>query len=103
MYPLKQPYFCGQNSFCTSPTSRKALELAKANIQKYYGVIGVLERLDDTQKVFEAAIPGYLTGFPQFAVKSRGKDTTQPNIYWVTPFYFYSIASKNNSQCLYNT
>ena len=47
--------------------------MAKANIQGYYGAIGVLERMNDTLKVFEAAFPQYLAGFYKFTVERNGK------------------------------
>ena len=42
---------------CTPPASREALQRAKANVERLYPVVGVLERMEDTLEVMEAVLP----------------------------------------------
>ena len=51
--------------FCNSFGSREALELAKQNVEKYYSVVGVLEKWTESLQVFEKYVPFYLNGLPE--------------------------------------
>ena len=68
---LAQPYFCGQHAYCTDPNSDLALREARANIEKYVMTVGVLERLADSVRVMEQALPKSLAGFTEFYQKER--------------------------------
>lgn len=46
--------------------------MAKAHINRFYGAIGVLERMNDTLRVFEAEFPEYFGGLNQFARSKHG-------------------------------
>nr|CAI5818745.1 unnamed protein product [Callosobruchus analis] len=39
-----------------------ALQIAKSNVEKYYTVVGVLEKLNDTMDVLEQKIPYFFKG-----------------------------------------
>eukprot|EP00095_Tigriopus_kingsejongensis_P009155 maker-scaffold798_size95657-snap-gene-0.19 protein:Tk09155 transcript:maker-scaffold798_size95657-snap-gene-0.19-mRNA-1 annotation:"GK19630" len=54
--------FCGHDWFCTEFNSREALNRAKENVEKFYSVVGVLERMNDTLAVMEAELPAIFSG-----------------------------------------
>ena len=43
---------------CVLFGSREALQRAKANVERLYPVVGVLERMEDTLRVMEDRLPG---------------------------------------------
>lgn len=55
------PYFCGNEDYCRQ-RKQKALQQAKENILKHFTVVGVLERFDETLKLFEELLPSYFRG-----------------------------------------
>ena len=55
-YPF-QSYFCGQGSSCVSYQSTEGLRRAKYNVERFYKVVGVLERIEDTLKLIEKHLP----------------------------------------------
>ena len=57
-----QPYFCGQDAKCSVIKNEWALENAKANIEKWYPVIGTLEDLETTFFVLENKLPRFFKG-----------------------------------------
>ena len=57
-----QPYFCGQDAKCSVIKNEWALENAKANIEKWYPVIGTLEDLETTFFVLENKLPQFFKG-----------------------------------------
>ena len=52
-------FFCGHGPECDIFDSRKALEIAKYNVENYYSVVGILEKWQETLQVFESYIPTY--------------------------------------------
>ena len=54
-------FFCGMNPLCDEFGSQKALEMAKSNVERYYAVVGVLEKWNDTLKVLENYLPRFFT------------------------------------------
>ncbi|XP_059473937.1 heparan sulfate 2-O-sulfotransferase 1-like [Neocloeon triangulifer] len=62
LYDLTIPYFCGHESFCSEINNWQALERAKANVEKYFKVVGVLENLNETLAVLETSLPRYFRG-----------------------------------------
>ena len=52
------PFFCGQEPMCTEP-SRAALEKAKYNVDKFYGVVGLTEDLLTSFALFEQTSPKF--------------------------------------------
>ncbi|TRY78870.1 hypothetical protein TCAL_10652 [Tigriopus californicus] len=59
--------FCGYGDICWNPSNDPShlISLAKANIEKNYPVVGILEELDLSMKVYEAILPQYLLGISQ--------------------------------------
>ena len=55
-------YFCGQRDFCNSFGSEKALKLAKANIEAFYPLVLILERLEESLKLAEKLLPKLFNG-----------------------------------------
>ena len=60
------PYFCGQSEFCMEP-SQAAVDRAKANINKYYGVVGLTEDIMHTFALLEQTSPHVFRNMTQFA------------------------------------
>ena len=60
------PYFCGQSEFCMEP-SHAAVDKAKANINKYYGVVGLTEDIIHTFALLEQTSPNIFRNMTQFA------------------------------------
>ncbi|KAK7081014.1 hypothetical protein SK128_007319 [Halocaridina rubra] len=56
---LQLSYVCGMNESCTERGNRWALQQAKYNMDRYYGVVGLLEELPLSLAVFEAYIPRF--------------------------------------------
>ena len=67
--PIPQPYFCGQHSQCMNHTSEFALETAKANIEKWFPLVGVVEEMNKTTYLMEQTFPQHhlFKGFSSFA------------------------------------
>ena len=42
--------------------SQEALEAAKANVEKHYAVVGVMEMWDETLEVLENTLPFFFSG-----------------------------------------
>ena len=66
-YPLTQKsyfqaYFCGQHDECAVHGSKWALQLAKSNINKWFPVVAVLERMKDSLQVLEHLLPKFFLG-----------------------------------------
>ncbi|CAH1960899.1 unnamed protein product [Acanthoscelides obtectus] len=61
-YDLSIPYFCGHHKECMELNNDWALQTAKSNVEKYYSVVGVLEKLNDTMDVMEREIPYFFKG-----------------------------------------
>ena len=57
-----QPYFCGQHDECMVVGSEWALNRAKANIDSWFPVVAVLERMTQSLKVLEHCLPKFFTG-----------------------------------------
>lgn len=55
------PFFCGQQDFCLEATE-KAFEQAKANVIKFYTVVGVLEQFDQFLIALECLLPRFFKG-----------------------------------------
>lgn len=57
-----QRYFCGVSAECRSFASLWALDEAKRNVGKYFAVVGIRERLEETLKLFERKFSGPFKG-----------------------------------------
>ena len=58
---LQISFFCGMDPLCDEFGSQQALEMAKSNVERYYAVVGVLEKWDDTLRVLENYVPRFFT------------------------------------------
>ncbi len=54
--------FCGHDYYCAEFNSERALRQAKENVERYYSVVGVIEEVNKTLAVLEAAIPEVFSG-----------------------------------------
>ena len=67
-YPhFLQRYFCGVSAECRSFASFWALDEAKRNVDKYFTVVGIRERFDETLKLFERKFSGPLKGLASYS------------------------------------
>ena len=75
-------YFCGQNKFCKSPSTIKALNQALKNLEEGYLFVGILEDLDSTLKILEIILPDFFSnGYEIYKtiVKKRNMKTENKN------------------------
>ena len=63
--PLIQAYFCGQHRHCVLYSDREALTDAMANLDRYYTVVGTLERLAESYRLLERLLPKFFGGLSQ--------------------------------------
>ena len=49
--------FCGHEPHCLEFNGERALAAAKANVERHYAVVGVMERMNDTLRVLENELP----------------------------------------------
>ncbi|XP_063974449.1 uronyl 2-sulfotransferase-like isoform X1 [Diachasmimorpha longicaudata] len=56
------PHFCGQDPRCTKINNKWRLKRAKANVVKWYKVIGLLEYMEETLSELEEKFPYFFTG-----------------------------------------
>ncbi|KDR15463.1 uronyl 2-sulfotransferase-like [Zootermopsis nevadensis] len=61
-YDLTIPYFCGHQDWCTLLNEQRALETAKANVERYFPVVGILEELNATLALLEKRLPYFFRG-----------------------------------------
>ena len=74
-------YFCGQDVECSYHGSRKALALAKANVERFFIVVGLLERIEDTFKILEADLGCFMKGISKLYVGVvRNKALVEVNV-----------------------
>ncbi len=55
-------HFCGHEPICRLFNNPGALQLAKANVEKYYKVVGITEKTNETLAVLEDQMPEYFKG-----------------------------------------
>ena len=58
-------FFCGMHHDCNFFESERALRRAKANVDKHYAVVAVLEQLEKSLQVLEEFIPRYFANARQ--------------------------------------
>jgi hypothetical protein len=73
-------FFCGDAEECADLTSEGALAIAKMHAREKYLAVGILERLTDSLRLFEATVPSLLGGlygaYAQQTVKNRRQRVT---------------------------
>ena len=55
-------YFCGSAPECLQVGNKRALQQAKANLEKYYSVVGLASDLQLSLLVFEQYLPRFFSG-----------------------------------------
>ena len=60
------PYFCGQAEVCTKP-SKEAVQVAKRNVNRYYGVVALMEDLMNGIALLEQTTPKLFKGMTAMA------------------------------------
>ena len=58
-------YFCGHHPDCSKLGSPTALQMAKANVENNFAVVGVLELLDESLAVLEHRLPQFFSGLTE--------------------------------------
>ncbi|GFG32926.1 hypothetical protein Cfor_10405, partial [Coptotermes formosanus] len=61
-YDLTIPYFCGQEEWCMTLNDQRSLTRAKANVERYFPVVGILEELNATLALLEDRLPYFFRG-----------------------------------------
>uniref|UniRef100_A0A1B6DBH8 Sulfotransferase domain-containing protein n=1 Tax=Clastoptera arizonana TaxID=38151 RepID=A0A1B6DBH8_9HEMI len=82
-YDLTIPYFCGHEEWCMSLNNHKALQRAKANVDRYFPVVGILEELNATLVVLEKKLPYFFKGvqdmyFTQLLEPHKNRNRQRP-------------------------
>ncbi|XP_012223464.1 uronyl 2-sulfotransferase-like [Linepithema humile] len=69
------PHFCGQEPRCMEPNDTWALEQAKANVVRWYPVVGILDYMEETLNVLAVEFPYFFKGairiYDQFRPKEK--------------------------------
>ncbi|XP_068245565.1 heparan sulfate 2-O-sulfotransferase pipe-like [Palaemon carinicauda] len=65
-------YFCGHELQCLTLEDGWALQKAKANVEKFYSVVGILEDLHTTFQVLQHVLPDFFTNY-QFTFHGIGR------------------------------
>ncbi|XP_057309651.1 heparan sulfate 2-O-sulfotransferase 1-like [Hydractinia symbiolongicarpus] len=68
-------FFCGPHNFCKSG-SKKALEKAKFNMQRYYSAVGILEKIELFLKVLQTKLPTFFN-HTQLVLPREKKNTNE--------------------------
>ncbi|KAL0122764.1 hypothetical protein PUN28_007454 [Cardiocondyla obscurior] len=62
LYYKAVPYFCGQDPRCTEQNNTWATERAKANVIRWYPVVGILDYMEESLNALEAEFPYFFKG-----------------------------------------
>lgn len=93
-------YFCGQSSVCddtkTRPVSRAALSIAKANINRFYIWVGVLEYLESSLELLGFVLPSIFEG----VVNTYRKIIKHSRVN-VTPAHYRNVISNKTRTILF--
>ena len=78
-------YYCGHEPECQLFGNEKAFQMAVANVEQYYSVVGILELMPETMRVLESFVPFYFHGVTeeyenQFEKKLRNKNLLKPRV-----------------------
>ena len=86
---------------CDKFASQKALKIAKAHVEKYYAVVGILERWEESLQLFEHYVPAYFRNARKIfngVYKTNEKNYNRNDIKFHTPAYIKDIVAKNFTQ-----
>ena len=74
-------FFCGHDPECLYFEEPEALARAKANVERYYAVVGVLEQFDESIRVMEAYAPRFFANAPETYRELMRERHVNKNIY----------------------
>ena len=83
---------------CEEFGSDKALEIAKTHVEKYFAVVGIMERWQESLKLFENYIPAYFKDARKIynGRYKRNKDNINKNNFkYYVPEYIKNVIAKN--------
>ena len=81
---------------CNWWESREALERAKENVERYYSVVGILEKWNESLELFEHYVPRYFAGIRKVYKNSlKNKPRNQNNIKPKIPQYIKNEMMSN--------
>ncbi|XP_035719834.1 uronyl 2-sulfotransferase-like [Vespa mandarinia] len=67
-------HFCGQDPRCSKRNNKWALQRAKANVVRWYPVVGLLDYMKETLHVLQKEFPYFFTGSLRIYNKLRPKE-----------------------------
>jgi len=71
-------YFCPVDSTACAAKDESSLKEAIQVLERYYDVVGVLERMADSMKLFELVLPRYFKGMPKLEHKHVRQAARKP-------------------------
>ncbi|KAK2575552.1 hypothetical protein KPH14_011270 [Odynerus spinipes] len=71
-------HFCGQDPRCSKKNNKWALERAKANVVRWYPVVGLLDYMEETLHALKKEFPYFFTGALRIYNKLRPKENYLP-------------------------
>lgn len=74
---LQIAFFCGMDKECNVFGNPAALSIAKNNVEKYYAVVGILERWNESLQVLEQYVPAFFKGVSEIY---RRNNNTKVNV-----------------------
>ena len=83
---------------CEEFESKSALKIAKNNVEKYFAVVGILEKWQESLNLFEHFVPAYFKNVKQIYngdYKNDRSKINENNIKQETPEYIKKIIAVN--------
>ena len=96
--PFQITFFCGMKDECEEFESKSALKIAKNNVEKYFAVVGILEKWQESLKLFEHFVPAYFKNVKQIYngdYKNDRSKINENNIKQETPEYIKKMIAVN--------
>ena len=91
-------FFCGMSDKCDQFENKIALKIAKNNVEKYYAVVGILERWQESLQLFEYYVPAYFKNAQEIYNGAYQNDPTKINkndFRKETPNYIKNMIAEN--------
>ena len=83
---------------CEKYESESALEIAKSNVERYFAVVGIMERWQESLQLLEHYVPAYFKNARTIyngAYKNNKENVNRNNFKQETPQYIKDIISEN--------
>ena len=81
---------------CNKFESEIALKIAKNNVEKYFAVVGIIERYEETLKLFEYYVPAFFKNARNVWKTNPKEDENSKNKWkWKTPNYIKDKIAEN--------